>query len=466
MNPIYLIDFYKVGHVSQYPSDTEFVYSNWTPRYTYRIQSDGMVHFGLQYFIRHYLQDEFWHGFFQQPWARVEREYKEIIRATLGVENPKVDHIQYLHSLGYLPLKIYSLPEGTLVPYTVPAMVIVNTDPKCFWLVNYIETLMSNILWMPSCSATTAREYRKVFNEASKAFGNSEHSFVDWMGHDFSFRGMSGVESAVLSGMGHLTAFNGTDTLPAILAAREYYNAPLNCGGSVPATEHSVMCAGGEESEYETFKRLCTEVYPKGIVSVVSDTWDLWKVIDDILPRLRDHIQSRDGKIVIRPDSGDPVAISLKAAAKLKENFGVNDRGMLANGHLGLIYGDSITLERAKAITNGLVSMGVNPFNMVFGIGSYTYQYRTRDTDGLAMKATAVVRGGKLIPIFKDPVTDDGGKKSARGIPIVYEQGGKLVMVESLDPKDLDNCEYDLVFDNGETLTEYTFDEIRARVRA
>lgn len=424
-----------------------------------------MVHFGLQYFMQKYLVDEFWFEFFSQPWEGLRRDYVQLIQATLGVEKPKTDHLEYLHKLGKLPLKIYSLPEGTLVPLGVPAMVLVNTDPKCFWLPNYIETLMSNVLWMPSCSASIAKEYRRVFLDASIRFGNTDHSFIDWMGHDFSFRGMAGVESAALSGMGHLCSFNGTDTIPAILFAHQYYDAPLNCGGSVPATEHSVMCAGGEENEYETFKRLATEIYPTGIVSIVSDTWSLWNVLDNILPRLKEHITSRQGKIVIRPDSGDPIEISLKAAAKIKETWGVNSAGMLADGKLGLIYGDSITLERAKRITDGLVDLKINPFNMVFGIGSYTYQYNTRDTFGLAMKATACQRSGTLQAIYKDPVTDDGGKRSAKGIPIVYDRGGKLTMVESLDPTDLDNCEYELVFEDGKILRKETFEEIRKRVR-
>jgi nicotinamide phosphoribosyltransferase len=465
MNPTLLIDFYKVGHVSQYPPDTEYVYSNWTPRYTHRPGACEMVHFGLRYFMEHYLRDYFWYEFFSKPWYGLERDYTKLIQATLGVEKPKTDHLEALHRLNRIPLKIYSLPEGTSVPLGVPAMVIVNTRPEFFWLPNYIETLMSNVLWMPSTSASIAKEYRKVFYSASVAFGNKDHSFIDWMGHDFSYRGMSGTESAALSGMGHLLSFNGTDTIPAILYAYQYYDAALGCGGSVPATEHSVMCAGGKENEFETFKRLITEIYPTGIVSIVSDTWDLWKVIDDILPRLRDHIQQRQGKIVVRPDSGDPVKVSLRAAELLKEKFGVNDAGMLANGKLGLIYGDSITLDRARAICAGLVDLKINPFNMVFGIGSYTYQYNTRDTFGLAMKATAVQRAGTLQAIYKDPVTDNGGKKSARGIPIVYEQGGKLVLVESLNPRDLDNCEYDLVFEDGQIKESQSFEEIRRRVR-
>ena len=303
MNPIYLVDFYKVGHVIQYDRKTKQVFSNWTARSS-RTGRDSVVFFGLQYFIKKYLIEAFKWEFFARPKEKVISEYKTIIRSTLGVADPKTDHIEYLHDLGYLPLDIYALPEGDTVPIKVPSIVITNTDDNCFWLPNYIETILSAILWKPTTSATTAQEYRKLFVKHALRSGETDLGFIDWQGHDFSFRGMSGVEDAILSGMGHLTSFNGTDTLPAIIAAHDYYGADYSCGGSVPATEHSVMCAGSQDGEFETFKRLITETYPSGIVSIVSDTWDLWRVLTDYIPRLAPEIHKRNGKVVIRPDSG------------------------------------------------------------------------------------------------------------------------------------------------------------------
>src|SRR5690606_17444562 len=172
---------------------------------------------------------------------------------------------------------------------------------------NYLETLISSILWQPCTSATIAYEYKKLFFKyLQETIGDT--SFVEWMGHDFSARGMSSVESMILSGMGHLTCFKGTDSIPAIYALEQYYGGDGLIGASVPATEHVVMCAGSAvEGEFELFKRLITQVYPEGIISIVSDTWDLWEVITCYMPKLKDFILNRNGKVVIRPDSGDPV---------------------------------------------------------------------------------------------------------------------------------------------------------------
>jgi len=279
-----------------------------------------------------------------------------------------------------------------------------------------------------------------------------------------------------MSGMGHLLSFNGTDTVPAILAAREYYGASLSCGGSVPATEHSVMCAGTQEGEFETFKRLITETYPTGIVSIVSDTWDLWRVLTDYIPRLKPEILKRDGKVVIRPDSGDPVKIMCGDSQAKPNSPAFNGAltmladamGTDGHGHInkaGLIYGDGISLERADAILDGAVSQGLSPFNIVFGVGSYTYEMVTRDTYNMAMKATAVQRGGQLMNIFKKPVTDDFHKASLVGIPIVYREPKGFFVKDHGLPRYLDSCAFQKVFSNGRLLVEQNFDEIRKRVR-
>lgn len=486
MNPLFLIDFYKVGHVSQYPEGISQVWSNWTPRSTRIFDQRHVVHFGLQYFIKKYLQDEFNSNFFGRSWSSIESEYKEVIRSTLGVKAPKVDHIAKLWAHQRLPLDIFSLPEGSSVPLNVPALVITNTTPDTFWLPNYLETLMSSVLWKPTTSATTAQRYRKLFLKYVKDAGEKDIGFIDWMGHDFSMRGMSGVEDAILSGMGHLLSFSGTDTIPAILAARDYYKADLSIGGSVPATEHSVMCAGCEEGEFETFRRLIQDIYPSGIVSVVSDTWDLWRVLTDYLPRLRDTILARDGKLVIRPDSGDPVNILCGDPSAEKESpayLGVfrllmrsmgyteRDNGFPMLNKVGAIYGDSITVERADAILSRMVNeLQISPYNIVFGIGSYTYEYVTRDTYGFAMKATAVrVADGSIVPIFKKPITDSGTKVSHKGIPAVYETEGltsvSYYVVQESKEEDLRNCAFDLVFHDGFLVKEYTFDQIRRKVR-
>ena len=247
---------------------------------------------------------------------------------------------------------------------------------------------------------------------------------------------MSSEQSGMASGMGHLTSFQGTDTIPAIFGVHKYYNAPLDftTGASISATEHSVMCSYGQADELELFKHLLVDVYPTGLFSVVSDTWDFWKVVTEYLPALKDIIMARDGKLVVRPDSGDPVDIVTGTKVNgntpeekgliecLWDTFGgtVNEQGYkVLDPHIGAIYGDSINLERATAISERLEAKGFATTNIVFGIGSFSYQYHTRDTFGFAVKATAATVDEEERMLFKDPKTDDGTKRSQRGRIVV-----------------------------------------------
>lgn len=492
-----MADFYKVSHYAQYPKDTKFVYSNFTARKS-RIEGvDKITFFGLQYFIKEYLIESFNREFFKKKKGKVVSEYKRILDYSLGKDSVSMKHIEELHDLGYLPLEIRSLPEGAQVPIRVPMLTIINTKPEFYWLTNYIESIMSAILWQPITSATIARTYRKLLDDwAHKTSDNPE--FVDFQGHDFSFRGMGGLESAMMSGAGHLLSFKGTDTIPALLFLEEYYKANVEkelVGTSVPATEHSVMCAGGEDGEFETFERLIKDVYPTGIVSIVSDTWNLWEVLTDFLPRLKDDIIKRDGKVVIRPDSGDPVDIicgtvrwdnkeeweiehgTCKAnnAEKgvielLWDTFGgtVNSKGYKElDPRIGAIYGDSITLERANEICKRLEAKGFSSTNVVFGIGSFTYQYNTRDTFGMAMKATWVNIDGKGRDIFKDPITDDGTKKSAKGLICIKKgSNGEYELHDGCSYEDsIYDTELQLVFQNGTLVKEYSLEEIRNQLK-
>ncbi len=487
-NPVFLIDFYKFGHIDQYPKGIKRIWVNFTPRST-RVEGEkGVVFFGLQRFIKKVLIDQFNVHFFDRPWRAVERDYKLVMLKTLGVD-ARTDHIKQLWDHGKLPLDIYAFPEGTYVPLGVPAMVIVNNQDWAFWLPNYIETMASNNIWHSCTSASTAHRYRKTFLKHAKAAGETDFSFVDWQGHDFSYRGLSGDESAKLSGMGHLLSFSGTDTLPAILDANKYYNADLSCGGSVPATEHSVMCAGSQESEEETFRRLIEDVYKDGVVSIVSDTWDLWNVLGNIVPKLRNKILARKAagflpaKVVIRPDSGDPVKIltgDSSAPGQSPAWYGALAMLAMAMGttkgpggwlvdHAGLIYGDSITVDRADQILENARKQHASPYNFVFGIGSYTYQYVTRDTYNFAFKATAIETADGVKAIFKAPVTaGEFSKKSARGIPVpMRNANGEIFVYETTAPENLEVADslFQKVF-NGVLLVDDTFEAIRKRVRS
>lgn len=241
--PILLKDGYKVGHKFQYPDGTTLVYSNLTPRKSRQDDVQEVVFFGMQYFLKEYLIRQFNEQFFQLPKEEVMRRYRRRIDNYLGPDSITYDHIADLHDLGYLPLEIKALPEGTLVPMRVPVLTIRNTVPEFFWLTNLLETLMSAILWKPCTSATTAFQYLQTFTRYAHETVGDDLSFVPWQGHDFSFRGMSGVEDAIMSAAAHLLSFTGTDTIPAIDFLETYYGADCEhelVGGSVPATEHSV----------------------------------------------------------------------------------------------------------------------------------------------------------------------------------------------------------------------------------
>lgn len=539
--PHLTLDSYKLDHRRQYPVGTEVVYSNLTARSSGHFSAPAgfdnkVAWFGLQGFVLDFLIEQWDIGFFSRRKEVVLAEYKRRTDNFLGPDAVTVDHMAALHDLGYLPIVIKALPEGSRVDIKVPFLTMYNTLPEFFWLTNYLETVVSNELWKQSTVATIAFEYRRVLNKYVELTG-ADLDFAWWQIHDFSMRGMSGYIDAGKSGAAHLLSSYGTDTLPAIDYLEDYYGADVTkelVAGSVPATEHSVMCMGGAgEAEIETFRRLITEVYPSGIVSIVSDTWDFWKVITEYANTLKPEIMGRtvnalgQAKVVFRPDSGDPVKIitglrvvayddldednyysadvvskdgkyyefettfcgdschcllntslgrevpehEVKGAVEcLYDIFGgtlTNKGYKTLNQRVGLIYGDSITLERADDILSRLADKGFSAGNIVFGVGSYTYQYITRDTFGMAMKATYGVVNGVGREIFKDPVTDTGGvKKSARGMLRVERENGKFVLYDQQDAEGEAGGLLEEVFRDGKLVKFVTLAEIRATLQA
>lgn len=540
MNIITCTDGYKTDHQSQLQKETTLMFEGFTPRKS-RLEGINKVSFvGQQYYIRKYLINEFNKGFFITPEDKVVEKYLTRLNNYLPAGSKvSADKIIALHRLGYLPICIMSLPEGVSSPIKVPQAVIFNTHKDFAWLPTYLETSYSTVIWMMCTNATIAKEYNKIFTKyAEETVGDT--SFVPWQGHDFSMRGMAGIEAAQMSGFAHLTAFVGTDTIPAIDFAEDWYYADAskeNIGNSVFATEHAVMCSAtgfyvwdkyqGDgsyqgEAELAVFKRLITETYPDGIISIVSDTWDLWKVITEYCVALKEEILARDGKVVFRPDSGDPADIlcgdpSAKGTAQpaitpvqkgvvecLWDIFGgtITEKGYkLLDSHVGTIYGDSITRERAIDICERLKAKGFASINWVAGIGSFTYQFNTRDTFGFAAKGawfevmssgqkcihcngTGAVRGedcwgcdGTGIPthefadvetydIYKDPITDDGTKKSAKGLLAVYkDEKGEYYLKDEATWEEVNNCEFKKVFENGRLLKAFTLQEVRDNVK-
>ena len=492
MNPILAIDGYKVSHRVQYPQGTSRVYSNFTPRsdrfFSSPLPDGKLVFFGLQGFLQWFLVDLFNEAFFARPQEEVVSEYKQVMDGYLGKDVVAVDHIRALHQLGYLPLHIKALDEGSKVPMAVPVLTIINTQPEFFWLVNYLETVLSAELWKASTNATIAHHYRKICAHwAEKTCSDITH--LDFQCHDFSFRGMSGLQDTMQAGGGHLLSFKGTDSIPSLLYARDYYTdgEAYFIGASIPATEHSVMCMGEREHEIETFRRLIADLYPQGFVSIVSDTWDYWQVLTEYTRELKHIILAREGRVVFRPDSGNPVDIlcgtgldddnraertpeEKGSVEVLWEIFGgtVNAKGYkVLDPHVGLIYGDSITLERANEILRRLEAKGFASSNVVFGVDSFTYQYNTRDTFGFAMKATWGEVNGKGRTIFKEPKTDNGLKRSARGLlRVARDEQGELRLHDEQRWQQEQEGELKTRFLDGKLYHRQHFDDIRQRLAA
>lgn len=480
-------DGYKLDHRRQYPKGTEKVYSNWTARGSRIPEIKSVVFVGLQAAIQRRLMEDF-EPFFKADVDEVCDAYQTMLDNYLGPNDIGTDHIRALHELGYIPLEFKALAEGTRVPLRVPMFTVENTHPDFFWITNYLETILSAELWMPMTSATNAARIREMMNDwAVKTTGSIEG--VGFLGHDFSMRGMSGAGAANLSGIGHLVAFTGTETVPVLQYVQDYYPFEGFLAGTVPATEHSVMCAGGDENERETFQRLL-DLYPTGILSVVSDTWDFWNVLTNHLPALKDQIMAREGKLVIRPDSGDPADIIAGVDTRLDEDklgsytasqrkgaiellwdeFGgtVNELGYkVLDEHVGLIYGDSMNYDRVNDINARLASKGFASVNWVAGLGSYGYQYQTRDTFGFAMKATNVTIEGEDRAIFKDPITDNGLKKSLKGRISVHEDAerpGALFAADdevTVEDLDLNPDLLETVWKDGQFVKRIGFDEVR-----
>ncbi len=518
IKPELAYDGYKCDHRRQYPDNSLMVFSNMTARGSRVKGVNKVIFFGLQAFIKKHLIQDWNDNFFSKPVEEVVKRYKRRLTNYLGPNEIGDQHIRDLHALGKLPLAIWALPEGSNVDLRVPMFVMYNTDDRFYWLTNAIETIISASLWGPCTSATTALQYRKLLQEWAYNTNSAMEGFVPFQGHDFSFRGHFGYEAAVMSGAGHLLSFTGTDTVPAIDFMEEFYNADSDkemVGASVSATEHSVMCMGGDQNEVETFKRLINQIYPTGIVSIVSDTWDFWNVVDPvngICKQLKDDIMARKGKVVIRPDSGDPVKIvtgyrddelekvknvqtgEVKLLVKETQNIITENerKGMIEclweifggtkskegykqlDEHIGAIYGDSITLERAEQICKRLAAKGFASTNLVYGIGSFTYQGAvtpdaivTRDTYGFAVKSTyGEVKdengNRKAVEIFKDPKTDDGLKKSAKGLTAVYNNyDDSFRLKDQATWDEVKNCAFVKVFEDGQITKEWTLQEIR-----
>lgn len=500
LNTMLLTDGYKLGHHTMYPKGMTKLYSNFTPRSNkyFPEATEGVVVFGIQYFIKKYLINSFNNYFFNLDEDTVKETYMSLITSFLGkdvAEKVGIDHIVALHKLGYLPIKIKALPEGVYCPIGCPVLTITNTHPDFAWLTNYLESLMSNVLWLPMTSATRADVFkRELVRHAKKTgfYNPDDTSNLDFLCHDFSMRGMSSVEASIVSGMAHLTSFCGSETVPAVKMLEYYYKADptKECvSGTIPASEHSVECTNatddsGIPDDERYFVKMLDE-FPNGFISIVADGYDYWRFITELVPKYKDRIMQRNGRVVIRPDSGDPVKIvcgdpdtekpyvRMGSYEFLWNTFGgtFNEKGYkVLDPHIGIIYGDSINTKRQAQIYKNLEDKGFACTNLVLGVGSFAYQCVTRDQVGFAMKSTYCIVDGKAKNIFKDP-------KTVCGMPKKSHKGLICVTLESTDDnKELHYVVHDqvtqeeenseknqlkTVFEDGKMIKEFTLSEIR-----
>ena len=488
MNPLLLIDFYKATHSSQYPVGLTKMVSYYTPRMSRLADVDRVTFFGLQGFIKDYLIKEFNENFFFRPEEEVMEEYTRLLDNTLGIKSYDGEKIRNLHQLGYLPLAISAVPEGTRTKVGVPQIEITNTHPDFVWLVNTIETLLSDSMWHTQISAEVGNRYWNIVEKYWKKTFDEEVVDPHRLLGDFSMRGQQSAESAIRSSAAWLLNFYNTATVPAINWLEKNYNCDVTkdvVGYGAISTEHSVMCSNFsvDGDEITQVKRLLTEIYPNHSFSMVSDSYDYWNLVDNILPQCKEEILAHNGCLLIRGDSGDPVEVVTKTVFHLWDIFGgtVNNKGYkVLNSHIKAIYGDSITQRRCEAIYKILEEAGFAVSNVALGVGSFSfmcletedengnivYNPYTRDTFGVAIKTTYAEDANRNpIMIFKQP-KEASWKVSQKGCCKVAMDGMSYTdQLTFFDANASPDNLLDLVYYNGEIVKEYTLDEVRENLR-
>jgi nicotinamide phosphoribosyltransferase len=453
-NLILNTDSYKSSHFLQYPKGTTHVSSY--------IESRGgeyekSLFFGLQAFLKEYLlkpindkdieeADAFLkaHGmpFYREGWEYILKAHK-----------------------GFLPLKIEAIPEGTILPVKNVLVQLVNTDPVCFWLTSYVETVLLRAIWYPTTVATRSWYCKQVIKEFLVATAGSTAG-LEFKLHDFGARGASSFETASLGGVAHLVNFKGSDTISGILAARKYYNEPM-AAFSIPAAEHTTITAWGRDQEQQAYENMLNKFAGPGkMIAVVSDSYDLWNAISKIWgENLREKVVKSGGVVVIRPDSGNPVEeIVPKAIEMLMLKFGhtLNSKGYkVLPSYLRVIQGDGISFRTIKLILQAMKAKGISAENIAFGMGAELLQKLNRDTMAFAMKANAVMIDDKWHDIYKSPLTDNG-KNSKPGRLALVKDGNDFCTIKLEGLGGRENL-LKPVFENGKILKDWSFQEIRQR---
>jgi len=459
-NIILLSDSYKTSHFKQYPPKTNYVYSYFESRGG---EFDSTLFFGLQYFIRKYLEGKV---VTKEKIDEAERIISAHIGSKEAFNRAGWEHILNRHD-GRLPVIIKAVPEGTIVPAGNVLMTIQNTDPECYWLTNYLETLLVQV-WYPTTVATLSYEIKKIILKYLEETGTPEE--VDFKLHDFGFRGVSSVESAGIGGLAHLVNFKGTDTMQALKIAWDYYNSGI-VGFSIPASEHSTISSWGKENELEAYKNML-ESYPTGFVACVSDTYDIYNACENLWGnKLKGKIMNRDGTLIIRPDSGDPVIVILRLLEILGRRFrySMNNKGFkVLDPHVRLIQGDGIDKDILERILRTMKKNGWSADNIAFGMGGGLLQKLNRDTMKFAFKCSNITIDGVDHEVWKEPV-DCPWKKSKRGyLKLMKDEDGNFSTGNNLIGLSKNILEPVFINGKGGHSNSYTYDsfeDIRRRVK-
>ena len=432
MNIILATDSYKVSHWKQYPPSTEKIYSYFESR----VKEQEIVFFGLQYILKKYLVGSI---ITKSDIDEAELFYAEHFSNKEIFNRAGWEYIVEEHG-GRLPIIIKALKEGSVVQGGTPMFTIENTDPRCYWLTSYLETMLEQV-WYPCTIATRSREMKSILTKHAIKTGSPDVSFKL---HDFGYRGSTSQESAGIGGAAHLLNFMGTDNLAAISLLKEYYSASMS-GFSIPAAEHSTITSWGKERELHAYKNML-EQFPTGLVAVVSDSYNIFEACSDLWgTALKKQVEERDGVLIIRPDSGDPKTVVVNVLDILGEKFGftTNKKGYrVLPDYLRVIQGDGIDIESMERILEYMADCGWSIDNIAFGSGGGLLQKVDRDTFKFAYKCSNITIDGIDYPVSKEPITDPGkNSKSGRF------------------DKDME-----VVFVNGDLKIDYTLDQIKANL--
>ncbi|MGF1602023.1 MAG: nicotinate phosphoribosyltransferase [Thermosynechococcaceae cyanobacterium] len=445
-------DSYKASHWLQYPPGAEGMFSY--------VESRGgrypaTVFFGLQYILKTYLS---------QPLEQWMVDEAQAFYQAHGVPFNAEGFTDIVERLdGRLPVRIGAVPEGSVVPVHNVLMTVESTDPKSFWLVSWLETMLLRV-WYPTTVATQSYYLRQLIYDYLVKTADQPDAEIDFKLHDFGARGASSRESSGIGGMAHLVNFKGSDTVQGVLYANRTYNCPM-AGFSIPAAEHSTMTAWGRSREVEAYQNMLQRfAQPGATVAVVSDSYDIWTAIANLWgSKLKQQVIDSGATVVIRPDSGNPKTVVMRCLYLLEEAFSTvkNTKGYKVLQHVRLIQGDGMNPQSIATVLDAMTQQGFSASNVAFGMGGALLQRVDRDTQRFAYKCSSINIHGAATPVFKDPATDPGKRSKAGRLDLIRDELGYRTITLEREPQQTQSV-LETVYENGTLLKEYDFEAVRA----